>query len=240
MGAPGSGAGTQATLLSESLDLPAVGGDDVLRVRVAGTPLGARVRAALDAGTEPTDSDSVAMVRERLSHRDTRRGWLLHGFPHTPEQAQHLERWCTDCGQTLDLAILLGVPQHEALRRLTCRTAPAIVTAADRAQLQRQVTGFEDSVAPLLSWFQARGLLIVVDGRGTPDQVARRCLAELSRVAAAGRVPAWRRLRVSTTRGGHGIGERQQRLHVSSTEAFRFPFSTNAIGCSLDEDSAQN
>lgn len=190
LGGPGSGAGTQATLLSASLGVPAVRGDHVLRVHAAGTPLGARVGAVLAAGLDPTDGDSVAMVRERLSHRDTRGGWVVHDFPHTPEQAQHLERWCTDCGQTLDLAILLGVPQHEALRRLTQRKEPAVVTSADRAQLQRQVMGFEGWVAPLLSWFQARGLLAVLDGRGTPDQVARRCLRELKRVATAGRVPA--------------------------------------------------
>lgn len=180
LGAPGAGAATQAGLLSESLGLPAVGGDHVLRVHAAGTPLGARVRAALAAGMEPTDVDCVALVRERLSHRDTRRGWLLHGFPRTPEQAQHLERWCTDCGQTLDLAILLGVPHQEALRRLP----------ADGDRLRRRVVGFDDMVGPLLSWFQARGLLAVVDGRGAPEQVTRRCLAELRRVAAARRVPA--------------------------------------------------
>ena len=190
LGAPGAGAATQATLMSESLGLPAVGGDHVLRVHAAGTPRGARVRAALAAGIEPTDSDSMALVRERLSHRDTRRGWLLHGFPRTPEQAHHLERWCTDCGQTLDLAILLGVPQQEALRRLARRTAASPLTSADGARLRRRVLAFDESAAQLLSWFQARSLLAVVDGRGSPEQVARRCLAELRRVAAARRVPA--------------------------------------------------
>lgn len=199
LGAPGSGVASQARMVAGALRLPAVGADHVFRVHAAGSPLGARVRACLATGREVPDEDANAMVRERLSHRDARRGWVLHGHPTTERQAEELERWCADCGQTLDGAILLGVPRSELLRRLEVGAAgsdreppeaPSPAQGGQVADARALALDFDRSAAPLLAWFQRRGLLAVVDGRGEREDVARRCVDAARHAVRSRSVPA--------------------------------------------------
>ena len=122
LGAPGSGKGTQSQRLVERLGIPQVSSGDLLRAAVArGTELGRRAKEAMDGGRLVDDSLVLQMIRERLGSGDTRRGFILDGFPRTLAQAEALERLLRDLTQPLDAVVQLEVDAAELVRRISGR-----------------------------------------------------------------------------------------------------------------------
>ncbi|TLY55827.1 MAG: adenylate kinase [Gammaproteobacteria bacterium] len=122
LGAPGSGKGTQSQRLVERLGIPQVSSGDLLRAAVArGTELGRRAKDAMDGGRLVDDSLVLQMIRERLGEGDTRRGFILDGFPRTLAQAEALERLLRDLTQPLDAVVQLEVDAAELVRRISGR-----------------------------------------------------------------------------------------------------------------------
>jgi adenylate kinase len=122
LGAPGSGKGTQSQRLVERLGVPQISSGDLLRAAVArGTELGRRAKEAMDGGRLVDDSLVLQMIRERLGEPDTRRGFILDGFPRTLAQAEALERLLQDLGQPLDAVVQLEVDAAELVRRISGR-----------------------------------------------------------------------------------------------------------------------
>ncbi len=115
-GPQGAGKGTQAALLAPHWGIPHVSTGDIFRANIAGkTSMGRQVAAALAAGELVSDSVTQNMLAARLLEADARRGFVLDGFPRTPEQAQWLDAQVE--GDGLDAVILLTVPDEELLQR---------------------------------------------------------------------------------------------------------------------------
>jgi len=122
LGAPGSGKGTQAKRLVERHGIPQISTGDLLRAqRAAGTPLGQRAQAAMDAGKLVDDEIVLGMIRERLSEADTQNGFILDGFPRNIAQAQALDTLLGELGKPLDAVVQLEVDYGELTRRIAGR-----------------------------------------------------------------------------------------------------------------------
>src|SRR5207253_2926546 len=122
LGAPGSGKGTQSQRLVERLGIPQISSGDLLRAAVARrTELGRRAKDAMDGGRLVDDSLVLQMIRERLGEGDTRRGFILDGFPRTLAQAEALERLLRDLTRPLDAVVQLEVDAAELVRRISGR-----------------------------------------------------------------------------------------------------------------------
>lgn len=122
IGAQGSGKGTQAIMLSQTLGVPHVASGDLFRKAFdEKTELGLKVKAYLDRGELVPDDLTVAMVLGRLAEPDCAQGVLLDGFPRTIAQAQALDKGLQGVGKQIDLAIYLKVPREELLSRLLGR-----------------------------------------------------------------------------------------------------------------------
>ena len=122
LGAPGSGKGTQAQRLMAEFKLPQISTGDLLREAVkAGTALGKRARAAMDAGELVTDDIVLGIIAERLAQPDCAHGFILDGFPRNLSQARELEPVLAKIGQSLDAAVLLNVDLDILMKRLTGR-----------------------------------------------------------------------------------------------------------------------
>jgi len=122
LGAPGSGKGTQAQRLMAEFKLPQVSTGDLLREAVAaGTELGQRAKAAMDAGELVTDDIVLGIIAERLGRDDCANGFILDGFPRNLAQARDLEPVLQQIGQSLDAAVLLDVDLDILMKRLTGR-----------------------------------------------------------------------------------------------------------------------
>ena len=122
LGAPGSGKGTQAKRLVERHGIPQISTGDLLRAqRAAGTPLGQRAQAAMDAGKLVDDEIVLGMIRERLAEADTQNGFILDGFPRNIAQAQALDTLLGELGKPLDAVVQLEVDYGELTRRIAGR-----------------------------------------------------------------------------------------------------------------------
>ena len=122
LGAPGAGKGTQAKKIQEKYQIPHVSTGDLLREAVVNkTKLGKVAKAAMDAGQLVSDEIVLAIIRERMGFADTRRGFILDGFPRNLVQAQALDEMLEGLGMPLDLAVHMVVDFDVLFRRLTGR-----------------------------------------------------------------------------------------------------------------------
>ncbi|HUX04099.1 MAG TPA: adenylate kinase, partial [Acidimicrobiales bacterium] len=189
LGKQGAGKGTQSKRLSEHFHIPHVSTGDILRAAVkAGTPLGREVATVLDAGELVSDELVNQLVRERFDQADAVNGALLDGFPRTLAQAEALEHLLGEDG--VKLCINLDVPTAQVVERLSarrvCQECGAIYRDSDveaisgtcsncggdviqRADdqpeaIRQRLAMYERDTAPLLAFYEERGLLVRVDG----------------------------------------------------------------------------
>ena len=169
LGRQGSGKGTQAARLVEAYRPIHVSTGDMLRAAVAaGTELGLQARALMDAGDLVGDDLINGIVSERLAQPDVaENGFLLDGYPRTPDQAAAMEVFLAEAGTPLDAAVNLDVPVDEVTARMLARGRADDTEEA----IRRRLALYESETAPLLAWFADRGLLDVVDGLGDVNVV---------------------------------------------------------------------
>ena len=169
LGRQGSGKGTQAARLVELYRPIHVSTGDMLRAAVAaGTELGLQARALMDAGDLVGDDLINGIVSERLAQPDVaENGFLLDGYPRTPDQAAAMEVFLAEAGTPLDAAVNLDVPVDEVTARMVARGRADDTEEA----IRRRLALYESETAPLLAWFADRGLLDVVDGLGDVNVV---------------------------------------------------------------------
>ncbi len=175
LGRQGSGKGTQAALLSKRYGVVHISTGDMLRASVAaGTELGLRAKAVIDAGNLVGDDIMIGIVDERLSADDIGgHGVVLDGFPRTTAQADALAEILGQSGP--DLAINLDVPIAKVTERMLARGRDDDTEEA----ISRRLELYEAETAPLLAWFETRGCLAVVDGLGTEGEVLARISAAI-------------------------------------------------------------
>ena len=169
LGRLGSVKGTLAARLVEAYRPIHVATGDMLRAAVAaGTELGLQARALMDAGDLVGDDLINGIVSERLAQPDVaENGFLLDGYPRTPDQAAAMEVFLAEAGTPLDAAVNLDVPVDEVTARMLARGRADDTEEA----IRRRLALYESETAPLLAWFADRGLLDVVDGLGDVDVV---------------------------------------------------------------------
>jgi adenylate kinase len=120
LGAPGAGKGTQAQFLTKKYNIPQISTGDMLRAAIkAGTELGKKAKAAMDAGQLVTDEIIIGLVKDRIAEDDCKNGYLLDGFPRTLPQADAV----TNAGIKIDAVIEIDVPDDEIVKRMSGRRA---------------------------------------------------------------------------------------------------------------------
>jgi adenylate kinase len=209
LGPPGSGKGTQAARVGESLNLPHVASGDLFRYNMAHeTELGLKARVYMDRGDLVPDDITIAMVMERLSQPDCADGALLDGFPRTLAQAEALDRALTAQGRQVGLVPLIAVPDEVVVERLSgrlicreCQTPfhkvynPFQSCPYDKCQgehlyqrdddkpetVRSRLQVYWKQTSPLIDYYRDRGVLVKVNG----DQSMEAVEADL-RMAIAG------------------------------------------------------
>ena len=204
IGAQGSGKGTQAQLLSQTLGVPHVASGDLFRKAIdEKTELGVKAKAYMDRGELVPDELTVTMVIKRLEEPDCSQGVLLDGFPRTVAQAEVLDKGLQEVGKQIDLAIYLQVPREELLKRLSgryiCRanqhvyninTYPPKVAGIcdiDGSELyqrsddtgeavQKRLDIFFTETIRLLDYYGKQNKLVEVDGNQDIDKVQQSLL----------------------------------------------------------------
>jgi adenylate kinase len=200
LGAPASGKGTQAAVLTEKFGVPKISTGDMLRAAVtAGTELGKQADSLMKAGQLVPDSVVIGLVKERVSQPDAKNGFILDGFPRTVPQADALAALLVSLGTPLDKVVQIDVSrdlleERATLRRTDKRTGhiyhlkyspPPLDAELDhRADdqpetVKKRLDQYDAMTAALLPHYEKLGLLRRVDGVGSPKEITSRILAAL-------------------------------------------------------------
>jgi len=180
LGAPGSGKGTQAVMLKAALKVPHISTGDLLRAAVkAGTPLGVKAKAVMEAGKLVSDDIVLGMLEERLAQPDATGGFILDGYPRNLAQCEALEALLARIRRPLDIAIKLKVPSELIVERIAGRAAAEGRKDDTPETVRERLRVYSEQTAPVAEHFAALGHLRIVDGVGDVDEVFKRILAAL-------------------------------------------------------------
>jgi adenylate kinase len=178
LGPPGAGKGTQAQRLVKKHGIVQLSTGDMLRTAVAaGTPVGLRAKITMDRGELVPDEVVVAIIAERIDRPDARPGFVLDGFPRTVPQAEALDRLLADRGLKLDAVIELKVDEGILIRRIESRIAEMTARGEtlrsddNSAVLRGRLSAYRAQTAPLVGYYDAKGMLKTVDGMAPVDSV---------------------------------------------------------------------
>jgi adenylate kinase len=209
LGAPGSGKGTQAKRLEERYGIVQLSTGDMLRAAAAaGSEVGLRAKAVMDTGQLCPDDIVIAIIAERIGQPDCKRGFILDGFPRTTAQAEALDRMLAEKHLRLDHVIELKVDEAILTRRLVGRYSCAncgapyhdefqkpkvpgvcdvcgnrtFIRRADdnEATVASRLATYRAQTAPILPYYERKGLLARVDGMAPIDEVTRQIEAILN------------------------------------------------------------
>lgn len=208
LGPPGAGKGTQAKRLEDAHDIPQLSTGDMLRAAVkSGSELGQKAKKVMDAGELMPDDLMVKMIKERIQQPDCANGFILDGFPRTVAQAEALDSMLARLGKQLDYVIELAVDEEALVERITGRYSCANCGAGyhDKFQspkvegvcdycgstefkrrdddneetVRARLGAYREQTAPILPYYEQKGILRKVDGMADIDEVTRQLEAIL-------------------------------------------------------------
>ena len=199
MGRPGAGKGTQAANIKEYYNIPHISTGDMFRAAIKNeTKLGLTAKGYMDKGQLVPDEVTIGIVQERLLEDDCKKGFLLDGFPRTIAQAEALETFLKENGIVLDAVLDVNVPAEILVRRMVGRRVckgcgatfhvefnapkqegicdvcgtPLIQRADDTYETANsRLEVYDNNTAPLLDFYNTRGLLKTVNGDQALDKV---------------------------------------------------------------------
>jgi adenylate kinase len=175
LGPPGAGKGTQAQLLVDRLGVPQISTGEMLRAAVAaGSEVGKRAKAFMEAGKLVPDEVVIDVAEQRLGQPDARKGFILDGFPRTAAQADALDKLLPSLGVSLECCVSLQVDEEELVKRLLKRAEIEGRADDNERTIRTRMQVYKESTAPLIAYYRARGVLREVDGEGSVSEVAKR------------------------------------------------------------------
>jgi adenylate kinase len=198
LGPPGAGKGTQAERMTDDFSLPYISTGDMLREAVkGGTELGTKAKSYMDKGELVPDDVIIGVILEKVRSAEAADGFILDGFPRTIAQAEALDEAFATLGRDLTATILLEVPDEELVRRLSGRRVSAAgrpyhvdfnppkvpgkcdVDGSDLIQrdddkpevVRKRLEVYHAQTAPLVGYYEERGILKRFDGTLPPTEV---------------------------------------------------------------------
>ena len=215
LGSPGAGKGTQAKLIAKHYSIPHISTGDILRANVAlGTVLGQKAKEVMYRGELVSDNLVNAMVAERLSHADCRRGFILDGFPRTAAQAEWLDQELASRPEGFRTLVVISVDvsYNQLLQRLTGRRScpvdgkiyniyyqppkqqgvcdlcgTQLIQRKDDTEevISERLKSYERQTLPLIDYYRRQGRLCRVNGELPVEQVMQEIFRAIDGGAAA-------------------------------------------------------
>ena len=199
LGPPGSGKGTQAQNITSEYGYIQLSTGDMLRAASSsGSKIGMELKTVIDGGNLVSDEIVVGIVEERIFQNDCAVGYMLDGFPRNKEQAKKLDAMLAGQNQKIDIVLRLLLKDEVVVRRIAGRRfhvesgrsyhvefnppeiagkddltgEPLIQRADDNEEVvQSRLNIYHEQTEPLVKYYEKKGVLVSIDGLGTPDEV---------------------------------------------------------------------
>ena len=202
IGSPGCGKGTQAQNLIRDYNLVQLSTGDMLRTAIdSGSLFGKQAKTVMDSGGLVSDEIVIGIVREQITQTNCTKGYLLDGFPRNLSQAKKLDEMLAAQNAKVDNVIELRVDDKELVTRIAGRrfhlasgrsyhiefnppkiegkddkTGEALAKRDDDNQktMQSRLNIYHEQTEPLIKYYEENGVLVSINGMGTPDEVFSR------------------------------------------------------------------
>ena len=200
LGPPGAGKGTQAARLVAERGMVQLSTGDMLRAAVStGSPVGLEAKAIMESGGLVSDAIVSALIGERLDTPEAQHGAIFDGYPRTQHQAEALDLLLAERDRRLDHVIELAVDEDELVARITGRFTcakcgagyhdsfkqPNVAGTCDvcgatefkrrpddnEATVRTRMAEYRAKTAPILPYYEAKGLVSRIDGMADIDAV---------------------------------------------------------------------
>lgn len=189
LGAPGAGKGTQAEIVSEKYNIPAISTGAIIREAIKNeTEMGLAAKAATERGELVSDDIVIGIIKERLAKDDCKNGFILDGFPRTVPQAKAL----SDMGVDIDLVVSIEVADEAIVKRMSGRRVCPVCGASFHIEYKPSTKGddcdkcgqkliirkdddpqvvlsrlktYHETTEPLKDYYETTGKLRLVEGQ---------------------------------------------------------------------------
>lgn len=203
LGAPGAGKGTQAEIICDKLNIPAISTGNMLREAVKnGTEFGLKAKEAMESGALVTDEVVIGILKERIAQDDCKNGFILDGFPRTVPQAEALD----EMGIEIDKVLEIHVEDETITRRLGGRRVcedcgssyhiefkpTSVEGVCDKCggktvlrkddspeTVLERLNVYHSKTAPLKEFYANKGKLVTVTGQEEVSETSKLTLAAL-------------------------------------------------------------
>lgn len=201
LGAPGAGKGTQAEVISRTLQIPTISTGNIIREALkSGTEMGRKAKEYMDSGKLVPDEVVIGIIQDRLAEPDCAAGFILDGFPRTIPQAEALDRMGIEIDRVIDIEVAdETIAQRVSGRRVCpgCGTSyhvdykkPAEEGLCDHCgdtlvqrkddhpdTVQERLSVYHEQTEPLKAYYEAKGKLVIVEGQEDVADTTRLTLA---------------------------------------------------------------
>jgi adenylate kinase len=172
LGAPGAGKGTQAVRVAEMHGIPHISTGEMLRGAIAaGSDLGQKVKSIVESGALVPDELVIDVIRDRLAESDTRKGFVLDGFPRTLGQAEALDVLLAELGRPLEVVLELELAEDTAVKRMLGRAAEQGRADDTPDVIRNRFEVYRRQTEPLSEHYRNKGILVAVDSTPSVDEV---------------------------------------------------------------------
>lgn len=204
VGPPGAGKGSQAKIISQTLNIPHISTGDMFRTHIKGsTPLGLEAKKYTDQGLLVPDDVTNQMVKDRLSQKDVEKGFIFDGYPRTPDQAIFLDNLLMVTDQKLDVVLNISSSDEVIVKRITGRRScpvcgaiyhvdnypPKVAGICDndgatlvqrkddqKETIMRRLSVYKEETFPLIKYYAHKNLLMDVDGNQPLEVITKHVL----------------------------------------------------------------
>lgn len=207
LGPPGAGKGTQAKVLSATLEIPHISTGDIFRANIKNnTPLGLLAKSYIDSGKLVPDDVTTDIVESRLKDEDCASGFIMDGFPRTIPQAEMFDRMLENIGKKVEVVINITVEDNKIIKRLSGRRmctcgetyhidnnppkekgicdacgSTLFIRDDDKEEtIKERLKTYHEQTSPLIDYYEKKGLIINFDGSKPIDVTTREILDSLA------------------------------------------------------------
>ncbi len=203
LGAPGAGKGTQAEIICDKLNVPAISTGNIIRAALKnGTEMGLKAKSYMDEGKLVPDDVVIGIIKERLAEDDCQNGFILDGFPRTIPQAEALDKMGVD----IDCVLSIEVPDEKIVTRMSGRRVCASCGASYHTEYKKpkadgvcdlcggalsirkddepataldRLHVYHEQTEPLKDYYEKSGKLRIVEGQEEVADTTKLVLAAL-------------------------------------------------------------